>query len=187
MKFNIFILSLICLLNFSCKEATPSKTTTDTPPSTPSEEAIPKIESEPIPVTQNSEEPDLTQTSPLTTYAQQFFTKFYWHYEAAVVVKAPEKGKAYIGKWIKLNEDNSLETGFYDGAVTTGKWILDEGKNIITLVENDVTPAYSEWTIKTSSSSDDIMIWVGTKRFHQNNTQIKMIRYHEKPAKKEVN
>ena len=101
----------------------------------------------------------------------------------AIVIKAPEKGKAYIGKWVKLNADNTLETGFYDGEVTTGNWMVDEGKNIITLVENGATPTYSEWTIKTSSSSDDIMIWVGTKRFNQNNTQIKMIRYHDKPTK----
>ena len=180
MKFNFFFISILSCFIFACKE-TPKTTTTEVIPTT--EEVIPKIESEPIPVIPNQETPDLVQTTPLTAHAQQFFTNTYWHYEAAVVVKNPEKGKAYAGKWIKLNADNTLETGYFDGPVTKGNWILDEGKNIITFVENGAQPVYNEWKIKTSSSSDAIMIWIGSKRFNQNNIQIKMIRYNEKPSK----
>jgi len=106
------------------------------------------------------------------------------HYKAAVVIKDADKGKSYQGKWIQLSPDNTLTTGYYDGAEKSGRWAIDEAKNIITLVEGTTLPTYSEWTIKTSSSSDDIMIWVGTKRFGTNNTQIKMIRYMDKPLKK---
>ncbi len=187
MKFNFFILLSFCVFFLACKQNTnqPTAETALTP--TTAQENIPKIESEPIPVTPNTETPTLIQETPLTAYAQQFFTGAYWHYEAAIVIKAPEKGKAYIGKWIKLNVDNTLETGFYDGEITSGNWIVDESKNIITLVENGPVPVYNEWKIKTSSSSDAIMIWVGTKRFNQNNTQIKMIKYHEKPKKAQEN
>jgi len=153
MKSKFFLLSIICFYLLSCKDTPPSATTTDSPPESATKEIIPKIESEPIPVSPNSERPVLTQATPLTTYAQNFYTNFIWHYEAAVVVKDLEKGKAYIGKWIKFNADNTLETGFYDGKVTTGNWILDEGANKITLVENGTTPVYSEWQVKTSSSS----------------------------------
>jgi len=181
MNFKIFIFLFIATSFFACKEA-PKKTAEAESPIT-TKEVIPKIESEPIPITSNGEAPVLQQATPLTAYAQQFYTGVYWHYEAAVVVKDLEKGKAYIGKWVKLNADNTLETGFYDGTVTKGNWIVDEGKNILTLVENGTQPVYSEWKVKTSSSSDAIMIWVGTKRFNQNNTQIKMMRYLEKPTK----
>lgn len=180
MRIHLFISLLSILFFLGCKE-TPKDTAIVETPTT--KEVIPKIESEPIPLNPNQETPDLVQATPLTAYAQQFFTNTYWHYEAAVVVKNPEKGKAYIGKWVKLNADNTLETGFFDGPVTKGNWILDEGKNIITFVENGTQPVYSEWQVKTSSSSDAIMIWIGTKRFNQNNIQIKMIRYNQKPSK----
>lgn len=179
MKRHFSILLCMFFAFFACKE-TPKNTTPEEIPTT--KEVFPEIESQPIPVNSTQETPDLVQATPLTAYAQQFFTNIYWHYEAAVVVKNPEKGKAYIGKWIKLNADNTLETGFFDGPVTKGNWILDEGKNVITFVENGTQPVYNEWQIKTSSSSDAIMIWIGTKRFNQNNIQIKMIRYNEKPS-----
>jgi len=180
MKVHFSILLFLVFSFFACKE-TPENTTTVETPTT--KEIPPEMESDPIPVVPNKETPALQQATPLTAYAQQFFTNIYWHYEAAIVVRNPDKGKAYIGKWIKLNADNTLETGFYDGPVTKGNWILDEGKNILTMVENSSQPTYSEWQIKTSSSSDAIMIWIGTQRFNQNNTQIKMIRYQDKPTK----
>ncbi|MFK7982521.1 MAG: hypothetical protein AB8G86_21250 [Saprospiraceae bacterium] len=181
MRIHLFICLLSTLLFMACKE-TPKNTTTVEKVST-TKEIPPEMESDPIPVSPNLEMPELQQAIPLTAYAQQFFTNTYWHYEAAVVIKNPERGKDYIGKWIKLNADNTLETGFYDGPVTKGNWILDEGKNIITFVENDAQSVYNEWQVKTSSSSDAIMIWIGTKRFNQNNIQIKMLRYNDKPSK----
>lgn len=181
MKFKLFLLFVLFYSITACKQDVKQSATMEI---TSSEtESIPKIESEPIPITPNTEAPTLKQATPLTAYAQQFYTSAYWHYDAAIVIKAPEKSKDYIGKWVKLNPDHTLETGFYDGAIKSGNWILDESKNIITLVENGKQPVYSEWKVKTSSSSDAIMIWVGTKRFNQNNTQIKMLKYNEKPQK----
>ena len=181
MKFKSFILCLFCISIIACQETPTQTVATETV--TPATETIPKIESEPIPITPNTEAPILKQETPLTAYAQQFYTNTYWHFEAAVVIKNPEKSKAYTGKWIKFNADNTLESGFYDGKVNTGNWVIDEGKNVITIVENGQQAEYSEWRVKTSSSSDAIMIWIGTNRFNQNNTQIKLIRYHDKPTK----
>ncbi len=183
MKFKSFILFLFCISIIACKDTSTQTAVTETQTFAPPVENIPKIESEPLTIKSNKEVPTLQQNPALTAHAQQFYTNTYWHFEAAVVIKDPEKGKAYTGKWVKFNPDNTLETGFYDGPVTTGNWILDEGKNIITMVENGEQAVYSEWRVKTSSSSDAIMIWIGTNRFNQNNTQIKLMRYHEKPSK----
>lgn len=183
MKFKSFILFLFCISIIACKDTSTQTAATETQTFSPPAENIPKIESEPLTVKPNTETPTLQQEPPLTAYAQQFYTNVYWHFEAAVVIKDLEKGKAYIGKWIKFNADNTLESGFYDGPVNTGNWVVDEGKNVLTIVENGQQAEYSEWRVKTSSSSDAIMIWIGTNRFNQNNTQIKLIRYHEKPTK----
>ena len=174
------LLFYLCLI--ACQETTTQAETVESPP-TATTSTFPQIDSDPLPVRKNTENAAIQQTTPLTAYAKQFYTNAYWHYDAAIVIKNPAKGKEYIGKWIKFNPDNTLETGFYDGEVTTGNWALDEGKNLITFVENGASPSYSEWQVKTSSSSDAIMIWVGTKRFNQNNTQIKMLRYNHKPSK----
>lgn len=125
----------------------------------------------------------LKQEKPLSAYAIQFYTNLMWHFDAAVVIKNPEKSKDYIGKWINFLPDNTIETGYYDGPVTKGKWALDEANDILTILEEGESPSFSQWKIKTSSSSDAIMIWVGTNRFGQNNTQIKMQRYNGKPQK----
>ena len=123
------------------------------------------------------------QHKPLSANAIRFYTNLIWHYEAAIVINKPEKNKDYIGKWIKFNPDQTLETGFYEGPVSKGKWVLDESNNRLTILEKGSHPTYSEWNIKTSSSSDAVMVWVGTKRFGLNNTQIKMQRNNEKPQK----
>ena len=125
----------------------------------------------------------LVQEKPLTEHAKQFYTNLLWRYEAAVVINDPEKAKAYTGKWVKFNPDNTLETAFYDGTVTLGRWIIDEEKEILTILEGGERPTLSQWKVKGSSSSDAIMIFIGTKKYANNATQIKMMRYKSAPVK----
>ena len=128
----------------------------------------------------------LPQEKPLSAWAQQFFTTLLWQYDAAVVTNDFEKGKDYLGKWIKFHPDRTLETGFYNGPITKGSWAFDEENQVITFTEEGERPTTNEFRIKTSASSDDIMIWVGTKRFNQNNIQIKMLRNSLKQVRQEV-
>ena len=171
-------LFLLTISLFACQSDQSATGTTAVPePSAPATASVPKASA-----TGTSDA--LQQKQPLSAYAQQHFATQYWHYDAAVVLNDFEKGKEYYGKWVKLNPDHTLETGFYDGPVTAGRWTLDEETDIITIVEEGEQPTYSEWKVKTSSSSDAIMIWVGTSRFGQNNTQIKMLKYSGKPSRK---
>ncbi len=181
MKKKMYFLCFVVISLIACNQ---QKTNTNTPssPKTPTV-STPSVD-EDIPT--QSTAPDITalvQEKPLTEYAKQFYTNLLWHYEAAVVVNNPEKAKSYTGKWIKFNPDNTLETAFYDGTVTLGRWVIDEEKNILTLLEGGERPTLSQWTVKSSSSSDAIMILVGTKKYANNSTQIKMIRYSGIPLK----
>jgi len=125
----------------------------------------------------------LVQEKPLTEHAKQFYTNLLWHYEAAVVINDPEKGKEYAGKWVKFKPDNTLETAFFNGPITLGRWTIDEEKNILTLLEGGERPTLTQWKVQSSSSSDAIMILVGTKKYANNATQIKMMRYSGIPVK----
>lgn len=174
MKNHRWVLCLCVLLTIlACQQNEKTDNSSETPkiaetPATPSATPDAKV----------------IQKSPLTAYAKQFYATALWHFDAAVVTNDLEKGKMYEGKWIKFNPDNTLTTGFYEEEGTPGSWAIDEGTNILTIVEGGERPTYSEWKVQTSTSSDAIMIWVGTRRFGLNNTQIKLLKYSVKPEKK---
>ena len=179
MNIKLYILLLIALFIFACQNSPTSKAE-----STKKETQTTPVATTPTPSPPSNAQSELKQEKPLTTHAQQFYGNALWHYDAAVVIKDPEKSKSYTGKWVKFYPNNTLETGFYDGPVTQGSWAIDEAANILTILESGEHPTYSEWKVKTSSSSEAIMIWVGTKRFGLNNTQIKMLRHNNKPSNK---
>ena len=126
---------------------------------------------------------DIQQTQPLTVYMQKKMAEQIWHYETAVVIENPEKSKSYKGKWVKFNPDNTLLSGFYDAEGSPGRWVYDEGKDILTVMEGGERPNYTQWKVKFSENTNDVQIWVGTPRFQNNNTQIKMLRSNRKPVK----
>lgn len=171
----IFSLLALCLLIlFSCKNE--SQNTAD---STPDSSLTPTAAQTPV------KGPEIKQGQAMSTYMNNFLTQQMWHYDLAVVVRNPEKGAEYKGKWIKFNPDHSIETGFYDGPTKKGSFTVDEGQNLLTIIEEGEQPVYYEWKFKTSSNSDDIMIFVGTPRFQLNNTQIRMLRRTDKPVRSE--
>jgi len=181
MKKKMYLLCFILASFVACNQENSATTT----PSTPSSPSLPSpsannsapIESEAL------DESALVQEKPLTVHATKFYTNLLWHYEAAVVINNPDAGKEYTGKWVKFNPDNTLETGFYDGAVTKGRWIVEEEQNILTILEGGERPTLTQWKVQSSSSSDAIMIFVGTKKYANNATQIKMMRYSGIPVK----
>ncbi len=178
--FAVILIGTACQQNQSNSAVASEPKAPETPVPAPTEtpKAIAKTSTEAVAGA------EVIQEKPLTAYAKQFYTRLLWRYEAAVVTNDLEKGKAYNGKWIKLNPDNTLMSGYYQEEGQRGSWALDEEKNVLTIVEGGERPVYSEWKVQTSSSSDAIMIWVGTRRFGMNNTQIKLLTYNEKPVKK---
>lgn len=126
----------------------------------------------------------IQQEQPLTAYIKKKMTEQLWHYETAIVIKQPEKSKAYEGKWVKFNPDNTLLSGYFGEEGDVGRWVYDEANDILTIVEGGERPSYAQWNVKFSSNTDDVIIWVGTSKFQNNNTQIKMLRKAEKPVRK---
>ncbi len=187
MKFSLLIFTLLLLA--SCLDTTntatekkepikQSATKEEVPPSSFTEKAKSTLTNTAAP-----NPAEITQQRPLTAYIKKKMTEGIWHYETAIVVGKPEQQKAYKGKWIQFNPDNTVLTGFYEEEGHAGTWVYDEGKDILTVLEGGERPNYNQWKIQFSSNSDDLAIWVGTKRFQNNNTQIKMLRRAGKPKK----
>jgi len=175
---------LLCFV-FASLIACNQQKTEATTPSTPNSPSLPSPSTNKE-ASIKSEAPEasaLIQEKPLSAHATKFYTNLLWHYEAAVVINNSAGGKEYTGKWVKFNPDNTLETAFYDGAISKGRWIIDEDKNIITILEGGERPTLTQWKVQSSSSSDAIMIFIGTKKYANNATQIKMMRYNGIPAK----
>ena len=177
--FNYFAsIAIILLIVTACQ--TQETNTTATVESTPTSPVAP-------PATSNSLSPiveAIQQEQPLTAYIKKKMTEQLWHYETAIVIKQPEKSKAYVGKWVKFNPDNTLLSGYFGEEGDIGRWVYDEANDILTVVEGGERPSYSQWNVKFSSNTDDVVIWVGTSKFQNNNTQIKMLRKAEKPVRK---
>jgi len=183
LKWIVFVMAILTFVACQQNQSNNAAATQPKDPETPTtaQPTAPTAETKPsTPAVAGAE---VIQQSPLTEYAKQFYTRMLWRYEAAVVTNDLEKGKAYNGKWIKFNPDNTLMSGFYEDKGQPGSWALDEGTNVLTIVEGGERPVYSEWKVQTSASSDAIMIWVGTRRFGMNNTQIKLLTYNEKPVR----
>lgn len=181
MNKKIYLLCLMLTSLIACNQ----QNTASNNPSTPDTPTLPTPTANKSASTENvaPEVSALVQEKPLTAHAIKFYTNLLWHYEAAVVINNPEAGKEYTGKWVKFNPDNTLETGIYDGAISLGRWIIDEEKNILTILEGGERPTLTQWRVQGSSSSDAIMIFVGTKKYANNATQIKMMRYSGIPVK----
>jgi len=177
-KYASFALAILFLLAVACQNQETATTSAPEP-----------IKSSPIAPPTNktfSTAADaIQQQQPLTTYIKKKMTEKIWHFETAVVIKQPEKSKAFKGKWVKFNPDNTLLSGFYEEEGDVGRWVYDEGNDIITVIEGGERPNYTQWKVKFSSNTDDVIIWVGTTKFQNNNTQIKMLRRREKPTRSE--
>jgi len=179
MRIQLLICTLFLWTACQNSPTTPAATQTTTTPAA-KEVAAPK------PIAPNTPLPnisDIQQTQPLTVYMQKKMAEKIWHYKTAVVINNPEKSKYYNGKWVKFNPDNTLMSGFYEEAGSPGRWVYDEGKDILTVMEGGERPSYTQWKVKFSENTNDVQIWVGTTRFQNNSTQIKMIRSNEKPVK----
>jgi len=140
----------------------------------------------PKPIAPNTPLPnisDIQQPQPLTVYMQKQMAEKIWHYKTAIVINDEEKSKAYNGKWVQFNPDNTLMSGYYQEAGSPGRWVYDEGKDILTVMEGGERPNYTQWKVKFSENTNDVQIWVGTTRFQNNSTQIKMMRYDRKPVR----
>lgn len=177
LKYFTRISLLLLLGSTACQnqETATGQVTTETTAKTPSPPSVAQVAPPGVDAIQ--------QKQPLTAYIKKKMTEKLWHYETAIVINQPEKSKIYKGKWVKFNPDNTLVSGFYEEEGQTGRWVYDEGNDILTIIEGGERPNYAQWNVKFSSNTDDMVIWVGTTRFQNNSTQIKMLRMPEKPKK----
>ena len=171
------------LLVAACQNENTSSTTQDATPETAATTPVTPAAAMPSATSPVSLADGIQQEKPLTVYIKKKMAEKRWHFATVRIINQPEKSKEYKGKWIQFNPDNTLLSGFYEEVGVEGKWVYNEAKDVLTIMEGGERPSFSQWEVQFSSNTDDVSIWVGTARFQNNNTQMKMLRRAEKPKR----
>jgi hypothetical protein len=122
-------------------------------------------------------------TTPQQQRVIRVLTDKYWSVYALVKIGDKEANKQNQGIWFKFKEDGSYDYGYYGEKIGSGAWSFD-GMKATLLLDSELLGDDREWTLKMSTS-EDIMVWVGTERFANNNLQLKLQKYAEIPKSRD--
>ena len=106
-----------------------------------------------------------------------FLTHQLWHYKGAV---GPESlgPEPYKSEWIDLEPDGTFTAGKQQTQTHTGTWRYNDSLKILGLQPNDRDFSPSEWNVMYNQ---EMMVWVGTKAFGNQSTQIRLVRSETRP------
>lgn len=127
-------------------------------------------------------EPRPNTPNPVTaqeTRVVRVLTTELWAVWALVRIKDKEANRTNQGAWFKFNPDGSYEYGFWDKKIGKGAWSFD-GTTANLLLDSELQGDDREWRIQMGTD-EDVMVWVGTERFHTTDTQLKLQRFANVP------
>ena len=120
----------------------------------------------------------VAKPNPEEKRAWSILTVDLWHYNFALsVTETPDKN-IYEGYWIDFEDDFSYTKGYYDEVVAKGYYDFDLDSKILEIIPEEGDDEPSQWTIKTNG---EVIIMIGTSKFGNNATQIKLVRERERP------
>ena len=132
--------------------------------------------SKPVPPKTNAA--PVGKPDPETRRAWSILTVDLWHYDFALsVTETPDKN-IYEGYWIDFEDDFSYVKGYYDKIVAKGYYDYDNDSKILEIIPEEGDDEPSQWTVKTNG---EVIILIGTSKFGNNATQIKLVRERERP------
>lgn len=83
------------------------------------------------------------------------------------------------GAWFKFKPDGTYDYGFFTEKIGSGAWSFD-GQNALLNIDSELLGDDREWEIKMSKE-EDLMIWVGTEKYHTNDTQMRLYNFIQIP------
>ena len=107
-------------------------------------------------------------------------TYAWWYPEVCYNEQKFSKELAYVGHWLKFEEDFSYTYGIYDRTTGGGRYHYRLDDSQLIMLDNDPEMEPKVWDAKNNG---EIMPFVGTHTFDVNNgMQIKMIPLDERPT-----
>lgn len=131
----------------------------------------------PNPIVQKSATPPtvvaLQPKTPQEQKVVRVLTNNYWIIQALVRIKDKDASRQNPGAWFKFKPDGSYDYGYMENKIGSGAWSFD-GKKALVHLDSEVEGDDREWSVKISRD-EDIMICVGTERYHTTGINMKMI------------
>ena len=79
----------------------------------------------------------------------------------------------YKDQWIDLDPDGTYKAGKLKEQTHTGKWGYNHDVKVLQLIPDDSKFPRSEWKVM---HNEQMMVWVGTQTYGNNNTQIQLVK-----------
>jgi hypothetical protein len=79
----------------------------------------------------------------------------------------------YKDNWIDLESDGTFKAGKLKQQTHTGKWGYNHDVKVLQLIPDDTNFPRSEWKVM---HNEQMMVWVGTQTYGNNNTQIQLVK-----------
>lgn len=166
------LVTVIMSLTISCKQDKPSASAT----TTGGQSSIV------APDTTASSTPDdyaeeITLAKPKDKTWKSYLTTEMWEYSKGM--HGSVLASDLEGKWIRFNEDNTYTSGVFEHQTSQGDWSIDEADmlHLLPAVRDD---RESHWKVR---KKDNSMVWSGTERFGNQNTQYFLVRRHSQPRR----
>lgn len=113
--------------------------------------------------------------------AWSILTADLWHYNFALSVTETPDRNIFEGYWLDFEDDFTYRKGYYDEVVANGEYDFDLDSKVLEMIPTDGDDEPSQWTIKTNG---DVIILIGTSKYGNNATQIKLVRERNPPIKR---
>ena len=97
----------------------------------------------------------------------------YWVVQGLRRISDKESSRENPGAWFKFKPDGSYDYGHMQNKIGTGAWTID-GKAGTVHLDAPLLGDDREWKMQIAKS-EDVMVWVGTDRYHTTNTTAKLI------------
>lgn len=110
--------------------------------------------------------------TPQESRVVRVLTTNYWIINALIKINDKPAYRQNQGAWFKFNTDGSYEYGYFENKIAKGAWTFD-GKTATLAMDSELVGDDREWSIKIGSD-EDIMVWVGTERYHTTGTQCRL-------------
>ncbi len=127
----------------------------------------------------------LAPVSPQQQRIVRVLTKDYWIVWALHKIKHKGLNRINQGAWFKFNPDGSYQYGQFDKTIGNGAWSWEyRGDKAILLLDSEMVGDDREWSFLLGSD-EDVMVWVGTDRYHTTDTQCKLQNLIQPPRNRQ--
>jgi len=102
-----------------------------------------------------------------------------WQYEFALTIGESPKENIYEGYWIDFEDDFTFVKGKYTDTLSVGEYNFDFDSKILEILPTAGKEGPTEYRIQTNG---EIIIFIGTAKYGNNGTQIKLKRVRSIPT-----